>query len=104
MKKNSGLLLAAVVIVILCVAVVIFTGHSGKTETEKDTVSKAGKNGDSTIISEGEALLIPVNSVTTEAYFFPVEVDGTQMEIPYDFLAASKVIFANWTKTTNNIG
>lgn len=44
--------------------------------------SKSGNiGGESRIISEGGSLLIPVSEVSSTARFYPVEVDGTQMEI-----------------------
>lgn len=86
MKKQGGLLLAAVVIVILCMVVVIYTGQSQKAEQGNDSAlagawDEESKDADITVISEGESLIIPVDEITTNASFLPVEVDGTRMEV-----------------------
>lgn len=86
-KKNNGLLLAAALMVTACLAVVFFTGQSGKeTESNDDSPASGQMIQEREIeaavtIAEGESLVIPASDVTTDASFFPVEVDGTTMEV-----------------------
>lgn len=84
-RKRSDLLVPAVVVVILCLAVTAFLGRSRKTETTSDNAAVISEGESLTIpvkvLSEGESLTIPVSEVTEEASFFPIEVDGTQMEV-----------------------
>lgn len=77
-KKSSGWLpVAAAVVLVAAVAVTAFmkTGDSG----EKGAGGSASAG--SQTISEGGSLVIPVSEVSTTARFYPVEVDGTEMEI-----------------------
>lgn len=38
-------------------------------------------NTNSKVIASGESLIIPVNEISSKAKFFPVKVDGTDMEV-----------------------
>lgn len=113
-KDRKNLLLPAVALVVVCLAVVTFSGRNKTTGTSSNNASSrvqtqnretsqeieqaavqetaqaedeetaqadAQESGNVTVIAEGEALKIPVSEVTTDASFFPVEVDGTQMEV-----------------------
>lgn len=85
-EKNKGLLLTAAVILVLCMAVVITAGRNGRPTAAGDDISAAvqepeREDGSAVVVEEGEALMIPAADVTTEASFFPVEVDGTRMEV-----------------------
>ena len=67
----------AIAVVLVCTAVVfIMNGNkSDKQQTE-------GNPGDtSTVIAQGESLVIPVSEITDEASFYPITVDGEEMEV-----------------------
>lgn len=75
-RKNSGLLLTTVAIAALCLAVIVVNGRN------RSPAQKAGRDaGDATVIAEGESLKIAASGITTDASFFPIEVDGTRMEV-----------------------
>lgn len=85
-KKKSALPVTAGLIVVLCLAAVFFTGQRRKVAEQKsggDTEISSGEEEvkETTVIGEGESLVIPVSEITSEAVFLPVEVDGTEMEI-----------------------
>lgn len=72
-KSNLPLLIAAVAAVAICiVAVLLPMGGGNQQDNGGDGVQ---------IISQGESLVIPTSEVTTTASFYPIEVDGTQMEV-----------------------
>lgn len=77
MTKKGGLILSAMVMVILCLTVVLIAGHNRETQVQKE----AQANGETTVIGEGESLIISMSEITADAVFLPVEVDGTEMEI-----------------------
>lgn len=58
-------------------------GSAGKEETNiAEEASTAGENGNQEVsISSGESLTIPVSDLTESAAFYPVNVDGTEMEV-----------------------
>lgn len=70
-KKTPWLPLAAVVLVVLVAAVALFS-RSGATDPT---------GGDSLTLQPGESLDIPLEELSAAARFYPVEVNGTQMEI-----------------------
>lgn len=100
MKKKNVLFIPVWLVMILCIAV-MFAGCQSSSNGEEnasgnakvqDQSEESGKNDeqirneteeteDSTVIAEGESLIIPVSEITTEAAFYPVEVDGTEMEV-----------------------
>lgn len=75
-KKPAGWLPAAAAVLVAAVAAVtLFTG-SGDGGSADASVTAAGQT-----ISQGESLVIPASEVSETARFYPVEVDGTEMEI-----------------------
>lgn len=73
-KKNNKqlpLILGAAVIAVIAIAAVVFTPGGGS----------AGGAGKTQTIRAGEELVIDASAVTEEASFYPVEVDGTAMEV-----------------------
>lgn len=62
---------AAAAVILVCAAVLIFT-NGDKTNDGGDT---------QTVIAQGESLVIPVSEITDEASFFPITVDGEDMEV-----------------------
>lgn len=75
-KKHLPLLITAGVLVCAAIAATIF-GVSGKNKNDTDTA----KSSDTLSISQGENLLIPTSDVGETAQFYPVEIDGTKMEV-----------------------
>lgn len=72
--KNGALIGAAAV---LCAAAVVFAALQN--------IGKIGggsaPNEQTQVVSEGESLVIPVGDITDKASFYPVEVDGVEMEV-----------------------
>lgn len=109
-KKSNWLPIAAAVVLVIAVAGIILANNNGGSESgttsttgtdqtisesESDTASTTGTDqtisesesgtasttGTGQTISEGESLVIPVSEVSATAQFYPVIVDGTEMEI-----------------------
>ncbi len=82
-KKNNNLILVAITAVVICLSVVILVnGKSAKSDTTNPTVENSEQtNEGATVVASGEFLNIPTADITTDASFYTVEVDGTQMEI-----------------------
>lgn len=99
-KKTSLLPILAVAAVAMCVVVVFLVKGSGITKDSDDIGSKV--NGSDSVVSDktqidnngtdsensgvvtiasGESLVIPTADITTDASFYPIEVDGTNMEV-----------------------
>ena len=70
-KKGNLLPILAAAIVVVCLAVVFVINSGGLTGSKTKAVT----------VAPGESLEIPTATVTEEASFYPVEVDGTQMEV-----------------------
>lgn len=77
-KKTNFLPILAVVAVVVCVAVVVLVKGNGNSNENGDT---GRKNSGAVTIASGESLVIPTADITTNASFFPLEVDGTAMEV-----------------------
>ena len=71
--KRNLLPVAAAAVVLLC-AIGVFIANRSVTEPGSGA-------GGAEAITAGNALVIPVSSVTEQAAFYPVEVDGTEMEV-----------------------
>ena len=71
-KSNLPLICTAAAVVIVAVIAVIVGNSSGK-------APKNTKNAQ--VISAGEYLTIPVSEITATASFYPIVVDGTEMEV-----------------------
>ena len=69
--------IAAAAAALVCAAVVFFA--NGKKPDEQQTA--AISDGASAVIAEGDSLVIPISEITEEASFFPVTVDGEEMEV-----------------------
>lgn len=76
-KKGVWLPAAAVFLLAAVTAAALFS-KSGSSGSES---GQPPASVESQIISEGGSLVIPVSEVSSTARFYPVEVDGTQMEI-----------------------
>ena len=78
-KKANLLPILAVAAVAICIAVVFLVkGNGNPNESNSDT---GRENSGAVTISSGESLVIPTADVTTDASFFPINVDGTNMEV-----------------------
>lgn len=77
-KKTNLLPFLAVAAVVVCAAVVLLVNRSGAPSEGGDT---GRENGGAVTISSGESLVISTANITTDASFFPVKVDGTNMEV-----------------------
>lgn len=71
-KSNLPLVLTAVAVVCVAVVVVIFGNRFD---------SSSEGSGDGQTIAAGEVLSIPIADISSTVTFFPIEVDGTQMEV-----------------------
>ena len=89
-NKKSNNKVLAIVAVILCVSVVgIYMFQRNKEADSLDqtpvTTSKAvtekAKKEDTQVIKKGEKLVIAVSDISSTARFYPIEVDGTEMEV-----------------------
>lgn len=88
-KKRANWQLIVVAAVAACAAfiAVIVTNHedagkvnAGNTAADTAGNAAAGEN-DVKVIGEGESLVIPISEITETVQFYPVVVDGTDMEI-----------------------
>lgn len=77
-KKTSLLPILAVAAVAMCVVVVFLVKGSGGSDKSNGIGSE---NSGAVTISSGESLVIPTADITTDASFYPIEVDGTNMEV-----------------------
>lgn len=76
-KKNGNLLLlAAAAVLVICLTLVLVPKQTGGAEPKAETSGEQAQ-----VIAAGEALVIPVSEITETASFYPVEVDGMQMEV-----------------------
>lgn len=82
-KTESWLLPTAAVVLCAAVAVIFIV----KANTKNDIVSENSDNistvsdSEVQVIEEGGSLIIPTEEVTETASFYPIEVDGTRMEV-----------------------
>lgn len=78
-KKSNGSLILVVVAVI--VAIGAFTVP--KLISQKEEVAVVAKTYDKDVqnISDGEDLVIPLDKVSDTVTFYPINIDGTQMEV-----------------------
>lgn len=76
-RKSSGWLPAAAVVLAAAVAVAVFTraGDSGRESAGGSATAE------SQTVSQGGSLVIPLSELSAAARFYPVAVDGTEMEI-----------------------
>lgn len=97
-QKRSSLPLLLGAAVILCLAIVIImipkesdtvsdtvvdVSNTGSDEEPSANVDEAGsyEADEAQVIEAGESLIIPVNEVSSTARFYPIEIDGTRMEV-----------------------
>lgn len=73
-KSNRVWILAAAAAVVICLVLVLIPKENGGEDP-------AASGGQTLVLEAGESLVIPVGDITETASFYPVEVDGTQMEV-----------------------
>lgn len=73
-KKKSNLPLIIIAVVIVCAAVIAVIMGNGSVE-KSDSTANAQE------IATGEYLTIPTAEISTTASFYPITVDGTNMEV-----------------------
>ncbi|MBP5249719.1 MAG: DUF2318 domain-containing protein [Lachnospiraceae bacterium] len=74
-KKYFSVAVAA--IALICAAVIFFTnGNKAGEQKTADIPDDA-----TVVIGQGESLVIPISEITDEASFFPIKVDGENMEV-----------------------
>lgn len=76
-QANNGrrsLPVILIAVAVLLMAAVLLTQNAGRGP-------QTGGSEEVRVIAEGESLVIPAGEVTGDASFYPVEVDGTQMEV-----------------------
>lgn len=77
-KRNNVLPIIAAAVIVVCAAVVFLT--KGNNTSNKSSETRLENDGAVTIAA-GDWLVIPTADITTDASFFPLEVDGTAMEV-----------------------
>lgn len=77
-KQTNLLPFLAITAVVACVAIVFLVEGNGISNKSNDT---GRENSEAVTISSGESLVIPTADITTDASFYPIEVDGTNMEV-----------------------
>ncbi len=80
MKKKGILITSTAVIFVLCFVLAAVFAEKNFSE-KNDKISEEGKKQDTSVITEGNTLIIPTSEVTENAVFVPIEVDGTEMEV-----------------------
>ena len=68
MTNKKILLVAAAAAVLVCAVILIL-------------IPRDEPNAGQTVITQGESLVIPVSDITDEASFYPITVDGKDMEV-----------------------
>ena len=75
-KSNSSKSMVYVVIGAALVAVI-----AGRLFFKKEGNKNEGKAKENVVVLEGKDLVIPINEITNEASYYPVEVDGVGLEV-----------------------
>lgn len=86
-KSNMPLMIAALAVV--CAVVIALAMTKDRNASEADTELSGAAPGktdtpasdDVQVIAAGGSLVIPVSEITETASFYPIEVDGTEMEV-----------------------
>ena len=76
-SSKKALPIVAVALVLVCAAVVMFVNGN---KTDEQPTSELPSDA-STIIAQGESLVIPISEITEEVTFYPFTVDGEDMEV-----------------------
>lgn len=97
-SKNSNSLLISSAIILCAAIVFIFAVQRNKTATapdnpsaaamksvpdaaEDDTTAEKKDDGNVHVIAQGDSLIIPISDISSTVAFYPIEVDGTRMEV-----------------------
>ena len=76
-KEVNFLPIIATVAAVVSIAVVVLVNRNGTS----DESGRSRNLGNVVAIADGDSLLIPTADITATASFFPLEVDGTEMEV-----------------------
>ena len=80
-KSNTALIVIAVVLVGVAVGAVMFGGGLGSESDRSGEAAAENATADVLQIVEGEFLAIRTDEIGNDAAFFPMDVDGTAMEV-----------------------
>lgn len=94
-NNNTFIVIAAIILCIAAIGIYMFKQNGGKKEqqSERTAAVSGGEVGDSEIsdnktnsksekvISKGKSLKIPVSDISSKVSFYPIKVDGVEMEI-----------------------
>lgn len=80
-KNNNQILIAAAVVVVSLVVGFIINGKVIRRHIGGTGDASERQTAEAVAVARGESLNIQIADITTDATFFPVEVDGTQMEV-----------------------
>lgn len=85
-KSNNILLVAVAVVLCIVVTIIYFIQQNNDTTTvsntaTEDAATEKKDDKDVQVIAEGKSLVIPVSDISSTASFYPVEVEGTRMEV-----------------------
>lgn len=75
--KSRSYVLMGIAVAVLCAAIIMNVVARQQKAGEERTID----NGELQVVAEGENLVIPISGISSEASFYTVEVDGTQMEV-----------------------
>ena len=89
-SNNNIILFAAAAVLCIVVVIIYFIQQNDDTATVSiivpdtaigDAATEKKDDNDVQVIAEGKSLVIPVSEISSTASFYPVEVDGTRMEV-----------------------
>ena len=78
-NKGAAIFLIVAAAIIACIALVVMRLGNGNDTTSENTVEV--QRHELQVVYSGENMIIPVGEVVDTAHFYPVEVDGTEMEV-----------------------
>ena len=68
---------AAAAVVLVCAATLVFSNGKKPNDGQTDGSPEDAQ----AVIAQGESLVIPISEITDEASFYPITVDGENMEV-----------------------
>ncbi len=78
-KKINSTTIVLVIALLLLVGFSIYSKSNNASNNEKKTASN--KNQGKTVLNDNGDLIITTSDITSDATFYPVEVDGTELEV-----------------------
>ena len=83
-KKKSSEQLKYGIISVLALVIIVGVGMLSKRDAVKSneiSSNQSVQNTQETLLSEEGDLIIPIEDISEEAHFYPLEVDGTKLEV-----------------------